>query len=391
MSSIPIANRYRSGLMGAADFARLDSAVQRPGLSSLACTTFEGSGTIGVDLSSASVHEIRTLGDATLEISGLSTGQDRALGFLRLFDGGGYNVSLTTTGGILRWEHGGAPQLSGYWTVENSKHVFSSFNVGGQELNPQTLAFRPDGTRMFVLGSTADRVFQYSLSTPWDITTVTYDAISFLVFNQEPIPRGLAFGADGAKMYVTGTTNSVVYEYDLATPWNVGTAVVAVSNFNVALQDIAPQDIAFNADGDRMFMLGSLGSVFQYELSTPWVVSSATVINSFSVAAREPNPGGITFRTNGTRMYISGSSGFVYQFNLSTPWDVQSATYITKLSVAAQDGNPQDVTFETNGTKMFIMGTATDTVYEYIVPLADHIMLRQVGSDVVFASIQARE
>jgi DNA-binding beta-propeller fold protein YncE len=38
---------------------------------------------------------------------------------------------------------------------------------------PYTVRFKPDGTKMFVTGSTGDDINEYSLSTAWDITTAT--------------------------------------------------------------------------------------------------------------------------------------------------------------------------------------------------------------------------
>ena len=36
----------------------------------------------------------------------------------------------------------------------------------------------PDGTRMFVVGANSDKVHQYSLATPWNVTSASYDAAS---------------------------------------------------------------------------------------------------------------------------------------------------------------------------------------------------------------------
>ena len=55
-----------------------------------------------------------------------------------------------------------------------------SFGVG-QETLPTALAFRDTGAKMYVLGTTNDRVYQYTLATPWDVSTATYDNISFKI------------------------------------------------------------------------------------------------------------------------------------------------------------------------------------------------------------------
>ncbi|GAH99215.1 unnamed protein product, partial [marine sediment metagenome] len=39
---------------------------------------------------------------------------------------------------------------------------------------PYNLFFKPDGTKMYVVDLGAE-VFQYTLSTPWDVSTANYD------------------------------------------------------------------------------------------------------------------------------------------------------------------------------------------------------------------------
>ena len=44
----------------------------------------------------------------------------------------------------------------------------------------RSLAFKPDGTRMYVTGNETEVIQQFTLSTPWDVTTATKDATQSL-------------------------------------------------------------------------------------------------------------------------------------------------------------------------------------------------------------------
>ena len=88
-----------------------------------------------------------------------------------------------------------------------------SFSVSAQETAPQSVFFKPDGTKMFVLGSTGDDVNEYDLSTAWNISTASY-VQNFSVANQELVPEGMFFRPDGKKLYVIGQ-GSAVFSYDL--------------------------------------------------------------------------------------------------------------------------------------------------------------------------------
>ena len=90
-----------------------------------------------------------------------------------------------------------------------------SFDVGSQEGAPYGVAFKPDGTKMYVVGSSSDSVYQYTLSTAWDLDTASYDSVSFDVSSQESSPRGVTFKPDGTKMYLIGFGSDSVHQYSL--------------------------------------------------------------------------------------------------------------------------------------------------------------------------------
>jgi hypothetical protein len=52
-------------------------------------------------------------------------------------------------------------------------------SIAGGETTPQTVTFNPDGTKMFVAGQSTGTVYQYTLSTGYNISTATYDSVSF--------------------------------------------------------------------------------------------------------------------------------------------------------------------------------------------------------------------
>ncbi|GAJ11432.1 unnamed protein product [marine sediment metagenome] len=54
--------------------------------------------------------------------------------------------------------------------------------------------------------------------TPWDVSTADYDEKSKDVNAQEPYPYDVCFKPDGTKMYIMGFYNSTVYQYSLSTP-----------------------------------------------------------------------------------------------------------------------------------------------------------------------------
>ncbi len=89
--------------------------------------------------------------------------------------------------------------------------------------------FKPDGTIMYVtnrLGSNQDRtgqIIQYSLSTPFDISTATKTSHTDLSGGSPVLqyPHAIEFKPDGTKMFVTsGDAFARIYQYNLTTAWD---------------------------------------------------------------------------------------------------------------------------------------------------------------------------
>jgi sugar lactone lactonase YvrE len=235
--------------------------------------------------------------------------------------------------------------------------------VGTQDTIPYNTFFGDSGTKMYVMGGTTDTVYQYTLSTAWDVSTATYASKSFSVTTQETAPTGLFFKSDGLAMYAIGATADTVFQYTLATAWDVSTASYASKSFSVAGQETNPITLFFKPDGLKMYVMGSIGDdVNEYDLSTAWDVSTAVFLR-VSSAIGETTPNGLWFKDDGLKMYVAGSSNdAIREFTLSTAWNVSTISFSKSLSFTFE--NPNSVTFKNDGTRVYVTGSTNDNVYE---------------------------
>ena len=255
----------------------------------------------------------------------------------------------------------------------NASYDSVSANVAGQETQATALFFSPDGLKMYVAGSSGDDVNEYNLSTAWVVSSAVFSNTTFSVAGQDTSPQGLFFRADGRKMYMLGQTNDAVFQYTLSTPWSVATASYDSISFSVATQDLTSVGLWFKPNGLSMYVVGSTGdAVYQYTLSTAWNVSTATFLQSFSISGQDTVSSGINFTGDGSRMFVLGTTGDdVNVYNLTTPWDISTSAFVGILSVAGQDTAPNDIYIKPDGTKMYMVGSTNDTVYQYTVPSID--------------------
>ena len=258
--------------------------------------------------------------------------------------------------------------LSTAWDISTASYI-QNFSINAQDKDPAGLFFKPDGLKMYVLGSEGDDVNAYTLSTAWDVSTASFDLPTegyFSVAAQETGPQGVFFKPGGTKMYVIGFTGDAVNEYDLSTAWDISTATF-LQNFSVSSQDGTPTGVFFKPDGLKMYVIGNSGDdVNEYTLSTAWDITTASYLQNFSVATQETNPTGLSFKPDGTKMYVIGLAGDdVNEYDLSTAWDVSTASYLQNFSIATQEGLPQDLFFKSDGLKMYVIGNSGDDVNEY--------------------------
>ncbi|MDB2426035.1 hypothetical protein N9W41_00660 [bacterium] len=86
------------------------------------------------------------------------------------------------------------------------KYAPNQFSVASEDTEPLCLTFNNDGTKMFILGQDNDTIYQYSLLTGFDLSSASYDTISFSVNAQDIYPGSFSFNSDGTKMLLKITT-----------------------------------------------------------------------------------------------------------------------------------------------------------------------------------------
>ena len=252
------------------------------------------------------------------------------------------------------------------WDVSNTNYDNVNFSVQNQEYNSETIFFNASGNKMYILGSINDTVFQYTLSTPWNISTASYDGVSYNVSSQSDTPTAIFFNASGNKMYVGGFLQNMIFQYTLSTPWSVSTASYDNVNYSVT-ESSNIRGLFFNSSGDKMYMeLNNI--VFQYTLSTPWNISTASYDNKNYTLSNSTANIGLFFNSSGNKMYIGGSINSVrniLQYTLSTPWNISTASYDgVSYNVNDLDVGTRNLFFNSSGDKMYTIGV-NNIVFQY--------------------------
>jgi hypothetical protein len=231
--------------------------------------------------------------------------------------------TLTASAGIDGWIYSGKNIL-----VNDQETGTSQYGVH----------FSLDGLNMYIVGAGTDTIYQYTLSTAWDVSTASYASKSFAIGTQATSSSAIRSSVDGLIFYVLDDTTDSIYQYTLTTAWDISTATYSTKSVSVAAQDTAPHGLDFSSDGSNMYIVGqTTDSIYQYTLTTAWDISTATYSSkSFAIVNYESTAGGISFNTDGTKLYFVGSSSdSIHECRLTTPWDLSTTIYVDEVIIFA--------------------------------------------------------
>ena len=234
-----------------------------------------------------------------------------------------------------------------------------------EDVNMRGLFFKPDGLKMYSCGIVNDEIYQYTLSSAWDISTASYDTVLLDISAKETAATDIYFKADGLKLYFVGSGNDKVYQYNLSVSWDLSTAVYN-QDFSVSSEDVTPQGLFFKPDGLKMYMAGYAGSdINEYTLSSAWDISTLSFSQNKSLSSQDTEPRSVFFNSNGVKMYISGSQNDnVYEYDLSTAWDISTIVYNSVYKdISSQDNTPFQIYI--TATKLYFVGNTANDVFEY--------------------------
>lgn len=230
----------------------------------------------------------------------------------------------------------------------------------------------------FYLGQTGGTIYQFDLSTANDLSTATYNSKSFNASAQSTFIRDIAVGDNGTKLYVgDGNSPYNVYQYTLSIPYDISTASYASKTYSLASQDANYRDIFFKPDGTKMYHFGATTSaIYQHALSTPWDVSTASYESkSLSTGSQSGTSNNFVISPDGQRVIVlsyAPSNLGLFQYTMSTPWDLSTASYdnISYNGYTSEVGfgnTEYGLSISADGGSIYINDQGDNTAYQYYV------------------------
>ena len=256
---------------------------------------------------------------------------------------------------------------------------------------------------MYITNRVANKdayIVQYSLSTPFDISTATrtFDdgagtQLTCSTSEDMQLPHAIEFKPDGTRMFITtnknhnnGNPGVAVYQFKLTTAWDTST-LDCEKVFEVDITGDADEDqvrtITFKPDGTRMFVGGmSRDQIREYILTTPFDLRSGVSVGSLSASlanSSDTSMRNIQLHSDGTILYVAGDgNNNMHKYTLSTPWDITTiSSTSTEYDLGDRVSGMRGFIFTANFTKLFVTNdidpSGANTIFEYSLDCAGTI------------------
>ena len=222
--------------------------------------------------------------------------------------------------------------------------------------------FNGDGTA-FYISDNVSRVYKYTLSTPFDLGTASYNSLAF-TFTEAADPWVLdtSFNDDGTKFYVLSARfEQRIHQYSLSTPYDLTSHSYDNVSLNLSDSFISVKAFCFANFGRTLHSYSFNQKKFsEYALISPYDISSAVSTNigyfisgTFTEAATINSRG----TSGGDRLYLTdfgSGNNYVRQYDLglteaSVTIEQEGAfgvvSIVTGPPVVAEAGMAQQIVF----------------------------------------------
>ena len=244
------------------------------------------------------------------------------------------------------------------WTLDGCSYTQRSADL--TDVNPYGLEFSVDGTKMWYVGADSDDVFYSTLSTAWDLSTLTLEVDTkdvsngggnthktgfqwndngdqFTINDQESINGGIGSGA-----------RTVHEEWSCTTPYDIMSCSFSesytLSEGNIMSTTVSPDGKTIIGMGSGVYQGTSGENLYRYDCSTGFDLTSCSQTGSaVNYSSTDSNFSWCLVNDSGDRMLCVGNANkniHSYTMPQGNPNTIISATGLT-----ANTSTPQHYTF----------------------------------------------
>ena len=254
------------------------------------------------------------------------------------------------------------------FSLSQFQYTSKSLDLQSQDGNPHAFVLSVDGTKLYVSGTQNSTIYQYDLQNPWDLSGAAYSGKSVRVADQEVDGGGIALSGDGKILFLAGDTSNTVWEYTLSQPWDISTATYNGKHLDLTSQTSRACGPSLSANGLALFVNDCSGTVYQYSLATAWDVSTASASNVSFKTLCDGTAGSAVWSSDGYLMFCTNfGAATVYEYPLAKAWDLSTAINSpVSFNISAQNSTAHAVSVSADLKQIYVLGFGSSmSIYQY--------------------------
>lgn len=260
---------------------------------------------------------------------------------------------------------------------------------------PSCMRFSPDGTVLNIGDSVRDNIVSYTLSSAWDITTMTKE--DTLRVTQEAAISGLAWAKEGTVMYICGTGDDGLNAYGLGKAtayiprrYPLGARTWPMEE-EIGMSTLAPYNIQWSNNGEKFYVLDNSSNVLQFSASTPWMVDTLSLDASTQTLETAIGDSaafsGMWWNEDGTKVMLVQTPDIELRVcSVSSPYDITSTITYDATSGVLDSDLGRGLAVSPDGKKVIVSQTGDDVYFSIpldsywdVASAATHNNLRLAG------------
>lgn len=247
----------------------------------------------------------------------------------------------------------------------DSVKLLDSMSIFGIDISVGDIKFSTDGSKMFMVGSSGDTVACIVLNTPWSIVNGYASFVETSISAFETTSTGLDFSSDGSYLFIVGSSSDKVWKITLAAPWDISSVATRVS---LSISTYETSATGLYVTSDKIFVNGNL-YLNEYTMTNYDIVNAVyKTSNDFSIATKETLASTLCFSNDGTKVYVAGLTHAVYQFSLSTAWDISTMNFVQSKDFGTKFCT--DILFSSDGAILLVLDYNSNCIYQFILGTA---------------------
>ena len=207
---------------------------------------------------------------------------------------------------------------SGY-SIASASYDSVSYDFSGTTTAVNGFTFNGDGTSFYIIGnyhggSTSEPIFQFDMSTGYDIANASYSKqgtnsnVSSVASDNTPLK--IIFNNDGTRFYHNGSSTNKVHQFSLSTAYDISTISPDSVDLSTSGNTSNRTGMQWNHDGKKLYVLDGEGTnplaIDEYTLTTAYDLSTGSYTTTYDISSATglTRPEGLHIKPDGTGFHV---------------------------------------------------------------------------------------